>query len=759
MLCRFRVGRNKWLLSKDGVLTEHDGDIIENRLRPLKKEKRSDTEGFQTTVTFVNQTNGKVSPSWIDYHELPTQYANIEAGKSDRRKTYDGHVWRVSDFTTKKTLASFVASKDDAVVIVEQYMRSEEHAQIRERLTDDISVSIEDGNGLGHVYPHLGQDPGKLLTAFIRNYNVWGRDVDGCETQISTCGSKDNPFKHGPHHSPQGRFAVASQETVEEEHFVYQIESKPSDQIQPRLKKTQYLKAGDRMSIERPRMFDLLKSKEVPTDNTSFENPYYIWDWQWNEEGTEYYLLYNKRGHKILRFLSMSTNGHIRSIVEDRSDKFIVNVSDQYWNYMKKTDELIYASEKNGWRHLYLCDMKTGKEHQITKGEWVVRSVNHVDDKVRRIWIEAYGLIKGQDLYYAHLARVDFSGSNFTILTSSNGTHTWSWSPSRAYLITTSSRIDSAPETVLRDGHTGAPLLLLQEPDLASLHQIGWTPPERFCAPGRDNETPIYGIIIRPITFSSFKKYPVIEEIYAGPTGFHVPKSFSLLTPQREIAELGFIVVMIDGMGTAWRKKSFHDTCHKNLRDAGFPDRIAWLRAAAKTRPWMDLTRVGIYGGSAGGQNALAALLWHGDFYAAAVADCGCHDNRLDKQWWSEQWMGYPIDESYAENSNVVHAHKLRGKLMLVVGELDSNVDPASTMQVVHALNEAGKDYEFLYLPGKGHCSGGAYGRRRMMDFLVREVMGGETPERNVEGGRSEEGEEAQKDGEVPAGGKGIEGK
>ena len=191
------------------------------------------------------------------------------------------------------------------------------------------------------------------------------------------------------------------------------------------------------------------------------------------------------------------------------------------------------------------------------------------------------------------------------------------------------------------------------------------------------------------------------------------------------MAELGFIVVQIDGMGTNWRSRAFHDLAWRNLKDAGFPDRIAWLKSAAQKRPWMDLTRVGIYGGSAGGQNALAGLLHHGDFYQVGVADCGCHDNRMDKIWWNEAWLGWPIGPWYADNSNVTHAAKLTGKLMLVVGEMDTNVDPASTMQVVNALVKADKDFDLLVMPGTNHGAAETpYASRRRMDFLVRHLMG-----------------------------------
>ena len=212
-----------------------------------------------------------------------------------------------------------------------------------------------------------------------------------------------------------------------------------------------------------------------------------------------------------------------------------------------------------------------------------------------------------------------------------------------------------------------------------------------------------------------------------------MPKTFSTGRRFASLTDLGFVVVKIDGMGTANRSKAFHDVCWKNLKDGGFPDRIAWIKAAAAKYPYMDATRVGLYGGSAGGQNAAGAVLFHPDFYSAAVANCGCHDNRMDKASWNEQWMGYPVGPHYAENSNIENAHRLRGHLFLIVGELDNNVPPESTYRLLDALIKAGKDVEFLVVTGGGHGSGGGYGNRRRNDFFLRHLQKVEPPNRNAE--------------------------
>ena len=309
-------------------------------------------------------------------------------------------------------------------------------------------------------------------------------------------------------------------------------------------------------------------------------------------------------------------------------------------------------------------------------------------------------------------------------LTQGDGTHDAVFSPDREFFIDTWSRVDQPPVVELRRSADGKLICELERADVTELLAAGWTMPERFKAKGRDGATDIYGVIIRPSTFNPARRYPVLEEIYAGPHGAFAPKAFGRLERQHQFAELGFVVVQMDGMGTNHRGKKFHDVAWKNLRDAGFPDRIAWMKAAAAERSWMDLTRVGIWGGSAGGQNAMRALLDYSDFYRAAFADCGCHDNRMDKMWWNEQWLGWPVDESYVKSSNMEDAAKLKGALMLCVGELDQNVDPASTMQVVRALQKAGKKFDLLVIAGAGHGAAETpYGSRRRMEFFARELL------------------------------------
>jgi dipeptidyl aminopeptidase/acylaminoacyl peptidase len=474
-------------------------------------------------------------------------------------------------------------------------------------------------------------------------------------------------------------------------------------------------------------LFQIESKQATPLNDTLFPNPWSIDDIRWEDDSSRFTFLYNQRGHQVVRILAVNgQTGETGILIDEASKTFVDYAHKLYSFYLDQTHEVIWMSERSGWNHLYLINALTGQViHPITQGEWVVRSVDFVDVEKRQIWFQASGVYPEQDPYYLHYCRIDFDGKNFTLLTAGNGTHEAEFSPDRKFLVDTYSRVDMAPVTELRSAIDGKLITVLETAAIDPLVATGWQIPERFSAKGRDGQTDIYGVIYRPSTFDPKLSYPILESIYAGPHGSHVPKGFSAFRREQEIAELGFIIVQIDGMGTSNRSKAFHDVCWKNLGDSGFPDRVLWIQAAAKKYPYMDLNRVGLYGGSAGGQSTVRGLLAHGDFYKVGVADCGCHDNRMDKVWWNELWMSYPIDKHYDEQSNVTQAHRLTGKLMLVVGELDDNVDPASTMQVVNALVKADKDFELLIIPGVGHgAAESPYGHRRRKDFLVRNLLG-----------------------------------
>lgn len=583
--------------------------------------------------------------------------------------------------------------------------------------------------------------PDKNWEAFTRNYNLYIRSrKSGEEFQLSYDGSEGHYYDMSILWAPDSRKLVTNRVKPGYERLVHYVESSPEDQLQPKHSTRFYAKPGDIITIRKPSLFHVETRKHIPVDDALFQNPYHIREVAWGEDSRAVTFNYNQRGHQVYRVIEINANsGKVRALVDEKSDTFVSYYGKVYRHDVEDGKEIIWMSERDGWNHLYLYDGKTGKlKNQITKGKWVVRRgrgepMIHVDDEKRQIIFAASGREKDHDPYLIHYYRINFDGSGLKRLTEVNANHTAEFSSDGKYFVDTYSRVDVPPISVLCSSSDGKVIMELEKADVSELLATGLNSPEVFNAKGRDGKTDIWGIILRPSNFDAGKTYRVIEYIYAGPHDSFVPKSFRAFHRMQTLAELGFILVQIDGMGTSNRSKAFHDVCWKNLKDAGFPDRILWHEAVAKKYEYYDINEgVGIYGHSAGGQSSTGALLFHPDFYTVAVSSAGCHDNRMDKISWNEQWMGYPVGPHYAESSNVVNAHKLQGKLFLIVGELDTNVDPASTLQVADALIKARKDFEFLIFPGVDHAIRGDYFPRRRMDYFVKHLLGVKPPDWNV---------------------------
>jgi len=578
------------------------------------------------------------------------------------------------------------------------------------------------------------RSPDGQWTAFVKDANVFVRARDtGKETQLSQDGKAGQAYGLLSW-APDSRTLAAWRTAPGERKEVHFVESSPKDGGRAKLHTRPYPLPGDKFTSHELNLFDVATEKQLKPDveRIDFGTPRL----RWHRDGRHFTYQKIDRGHQRFRVIEVdSQTGTTRTLIDDRSDTFIwtTHGGRVFLHYLDQSDEILYGSERDGWHHLYLYDVKTAAvKHQVTKGNFVVRGIERVDEVARQVWFSACGRNPDQDPYLLHHYRVNFDGTGLVALTEGDGSHTLQYSPDRQFVIDTWSRADLPPVHELRRTRDGALVCALEKADATELLAGGYALPEVFVAKGRDGVTDIWGLIHRPRTLDPQKKYPVIEYIYAGPHDAHVPKTFSASRRFAALTELGFIVVQCDGMGTAHRSKAFHDVCWHNLKDAGFPDRIRWHQAIARKYPWYDSSRVGIYGTSAGGQNSTGALLFHGDFYQAAVSACGCHDNRLDKASWNEQWMGYPVGPHYAASSSIDHAAKLRGKLLLIVGEMDTNVPPESTLRLVDALIKAGKDFELLVVPGMGHSDGGAYGRRRLQDFFVRHLHGVAPPDRNA---------------------------
>ncbi|MGP0069994.1 MAG: DUF885 family protein [Isosphaeraceae bacterium] len=624
------------------------------------------------------------------------------------------------------------------------------------------------GSAEGSDRPSASEEirsPDRKWTAFVKDHNVFVRAAGQSEAIALTTDGKDGLGYGRISWSPDSKTLLAFRIEPGERKEVYLIQSSPPGGGRAKLRTRPYALPGDKFTAYELNLFDVAakKSSRPAVDRIDFGSP----EIRWDKDGRHFTYEKVDRGHQRFRLIRVdSQTGEAHNVIDEKSPTFIwtahregLGMRNVYW--LDEADEILYPSERDGWRHLYLLDAKTGAvKYRVTEGDYVVRGIERIDEAKRQVWFRASGKNPDQDPYFVHHYRVNFDGTGLVALTEGNGNRrAVQFSPDRRYLLDTYSRVDTAPVHELRRTYDGKLVCKIEEADIAALKASGWAAPEVFVAKGRDGKTNIWGIISRPRNFDPARKYPVIEDIYAGPHGSFVPKDFSPARRTAALTDLGFIVVQIDGMGTANRSKAFHDVCWHNIKDAGFPDRILWHQAVGKKYPYYDLTRVGIYGTSAGGQNSTAGMLFHPEFYKAAVSACGCHDNRMDKASWNEQWMGYPVGPWYAESSNIDNAKNLRGKLLLIVGEMDTNVPPESTMRLVDALVKAGKDFELLVVPNANHGMGGEYGVRRMRDFFVRHLLGSEVrpagpePRRNEYTARTSAGDGDRPDRKV-AGGK-----
>ncbi|CCH02425.1 peptidase [Fibrella aestuarina BUZ 2] len=713
------------------------------RSEALKEKLRDKLYNAPTAINWLPKSNR----FWyLTRTRKGSEFIVVDAAKRTRQPAFDAQqVAQKLAEATGKTLDPYklpfntiTFGKDDESVefVAEGSVWQYGPGSVAFRKKGPFTAEVNDrrywGEGRDETAKRTVTSPDSNWTAYVKNYNVYIKSRQtGAESQLSFDGSAGDYYANSIQWAPDSKKLVATKLRPAEKHLIHFVRSSPTDQLQPRLENREYLKPGDALPARRPQLFLVESKQHLPVSDALFNQQFSLSNLNWRADSRAFTVEYNQRGHQLYRVLEVNAStGAVRTLIEEQSKTFIDYSGKRFRYDVADGKELVWASERDGWNHLYLYDGPSGLvKKQITKGEWVVREVVHVDEPTRTILFAASGKQPGQDPYLIQYYRVKFDGTDLTALTAENANHVARFSPDFQYFTDTYSRVDLPPTTVLRSAKDGSVLMELEKADLTDWQQAGWKAPEVFTAKGRDGKTDIWGVIIRPTNFDSTRTYPVIENIYAGPHGSFVPKTFMANAfAMHELAELGFVVVQIDGMGTSNRSKAFHDVCWKNLKDAGFPDRILWLQAAARKYPSLDLNHVGIYGTSAGGQSAAGALLFHPDFYKVGVSSCGCHDNRMDKMWWNEQWMGYPIGPHYAECSNVTNAHKLQGKLMLLVGEVDDNVDPASTMQVADALIKAQKDFELVVLPGVGHSSGGDFGERKRRDFFVRHLLGVNPP-------------------------------
>ena len=507
----------------------------------------------------------------------------------------------------------------------------------------------------------------------------------------------------------------------------------PPDQLRPRAFTYVYPLPGEVLAKAQPVIFDLQSGKRIEVQTPALELPFQDGpSFDWVPDSKSFYYDYDERGYKAkeLRVVDAAT-GEQRVLIREQSDTY-VDPGETFFRFADGIGEVLWSSERDGWNHLYLYGRKTGQlEDQVTRGTWVVREIDHVDEKDRRVYFTANGREKNEDPYQTHLYSIGLDGKDLRLLSPENANHSVSMSPDGRFFVDNYSRPDLPGESVLRRAQDGSEVRVLEKSDASDLLKTGWKFPEPFQGRASDGSADIYGLIWRPSNFDPAKKYPIIEQVYTGPQGFFVPKNFAGMFRLQSMAELGFIVVMVDGRGTTARSRAFHQFSYRNLGGA-FADHVALIKQMAERYPYMDLGRVGIYGTSAGGYGAAHAMLTFPDFYKVGVTISGDHDARLDKAWWNELYQGYPLQDDYAAQSNITMADRLKGHLLVEHGDIDDNVHPVETMRFVDALMRANKSFDMLFVPNMFHGESGDHAHylvRRRWDYFVQYLLGVTPPE------------------------------
>jgi len=502
----------------------------------------------------------------------------------------------------------------------------------------------------------------------------------------------------------------------------------PPNQLRPREYTVVYPLPGEVLPRAEPIIFEVQGGKRIEVKTAPIEMQFQGgpgFDWYPGSRTFSYDA--SERGEKSIELREVdASTGEQRVIMREKSDRY-VDPGETRFRILHDTGDVLWTSERDGWNQLYLSNLKTGElRAQLTQGPWVVRQIVDVDEKTHRVYFLANGREKDEDPYQTHLYVVGFDGKGLTLLTPENATHTVSFSPDHTFFVDNFSRPDLPAVSALRRSKDGSQMRALEQTDISELTKAGWKAPEPFRGKAKDGTTDLYGLIWKPSNFDPSKKYPIVEQVYTGPQGFFVPKTFgaALRNGQQQVAELGFIAVMVDGRGTTGRSRAFHEFSYHNL-GGSFEDHVEMIKQMAAKFPYMDIDRVGIYGTSAGGYGSTHAILQFPDFYKVCVSISGDHDARLDKAWWNELYQGYPVGPDYAEQSNVTMADRLKGHLLIEHGDIDDNVHVVETMRLTDALIKANKNFDQLIVPNMYHGEGGnPYLIRRRWDYFVQHLLG-----------------------------------
>jgi len=615
--------------------------------------------------------------------------------------------------------------------------------------------------GGGRTRAATDVSPDKTKATFIRDWNLWVRDLaTGKEAQLTTDGVKDygyatdnagwtmsdNPILVW---SPDSKKIATFQQDQRKDGEMYLV---PVTNGHPALKAWKYPLVGDKdvtmierviIEVDGAKVIRLKmpadQHRSTLCDDVSCRGGSGWDDVQWSDDGAHLAFVSTSRDHKQewMRIADAST-GEVRDVMGETTAKFYESGNDKVnWRYLSKTNELLWFSEREGWGHMYLYDIATGKlKNPITHGEWNVTQVLNVDQATRTLYFVGVGKEAGRDPYFEHYYSVKFDGKDLKLLTPENADHAITSSPDGRYFVDVYSTVTQPETAVVRD-NAGKVVVDVAKQDIAKLVAAGWVPPVPITVKGRDEKTDVYGFMFKPTSFDASKKYPIVNHVYPGPqTGSCGGRGFAAAHgDMQSLAELGFIVVCIDGMGTPWRSKAFHEAYYGNLGDNTIPDQVSGMKDLAAKYPWIDLNLAGMYGHSGGGNATAAAMFHYPDLFKVGIAESGNHDQRDYEDDWAEKWAGLEVKNAdgtsnYDSQANQNFVKNLKGKLLLAHGSMDNNVPMNNTLLVVEALIKANKDFDLLIIPNVAHGYGEAtqYMTRRRWDYFVKNLAGNIPP-------------------------------
>jgi dipeptidyl aminopeptidase/acylaminoacyl peptidase len=601
--------------------------------------------------------------------------------------------------------------------------------------------------------------PDGKRAVFIRDWNLWMRDLTtGQDKQLTTDGVKDFGYATDNAGWIRSDRAIVLWSPDSKRIATFQQDDRPVGEMylvstavgHPRLDAWKYPLVGDsvvsmihRVIIDvdagrtvRLQMLPDFHRSTVCDHITCVDGR--LADAQWSPDGTRLAFVSSSRDHKIAELrIADAMTGTVRDVLEERVATYFESGSDrENWFVSWSTNEILWFSERDDWGHLYLYNLTSGKlKNRVTSGEGNVAEVARVDEKTRTVWFLGVGRERGRNPYFRHLYRVGFDGRNLRLLTPEDANHDVAVAPGGAHFFDRWSRPDVPPTSVLRDMN-GRVVMTLETADITGLLATGWTPPIPFTVKARDGKTDLYGLMFRPTNFDSTRSYPIIDHHYPGPQGGSIGTwSF---TPARgdaqPLAELGFIVIELDGMGLPGRTKSFHDAYYGDMGDNGLADQVTGIRQLGQRHRWIDLDRVGIYGHSGGGYSSADAILRYPDFFKVAVSQAGNHDNRIYEDDWGEKWQGLlerrpDGTTNYDNQANQLLAKNLKGKLLIAWGTMDDNVPPNNSLVLINELIRHNKDFDVIPFPNRRHGFGNEpYMMRRRWDYFVRHLLGAEPP-------------------------------